>query len=80
MLPYWVIAAIISVPCNSVVEHVNNVTIVQQCKVPLVQGPPSPPTWWRAGMLDKAKPTQVEKPKYTYTKKYKKKKLKKRRK
>ena len=79
MIPEWMAIALLSIPCNSPIVHSSNTTIVQQCPMPLLQGPPRPPIWWRAGMFDKAEPTKVEKPKYTYKAKKKKRSKKKRR-
>ena len=80
MLPKWLIMAMVAVPCNSVVEHGSNITVAYQCPVAVLQGPPpSPPMWWRPGMLDKATPIKIDPPKYKYVtktkvkKKYKKK-------
>ncbi len=72
MIPEWMALALLSLPCNSDVVSVGNSTIVHQCPMPLLQGPPRPPIWWRAGMFDKAEPTKIEKPKYKYTTKKKK--------
>jgi hypothetical protein len=73
MIPEWMALALLSLPCDSAVVPASNSTIVHQCPMPLLQGPPRPPIWWRAGMFDKAEPTKVEKPKAKKKKRSKKK-------
>lgn len=84
MLPYWLIVAMMAVPCNSAMEYKGNEAIVHQCPAPQLQGPPRPPLGWRPGMMHDTNREILERkavktPKYAYKKKPNKKKRKNRR-
>lgn len=71
MIPTWVALALLSLPCNSTVEHQSNVTVAQQCTMPYVQGPPRPPLGWHSGIVEKPMAQEATKPVYNYKKKSK---------
>lgn len=84
MIPEWVAIALLAMPCTSDVVHARNETVAHACPAPLVQGPPRPPIWWRAGMFDNTNKAILDrketvKPKYEYKPKKKKRSKKKRR-